>query len=82
MEAATDPATPKKRAFWHEGLGEFALSYEAVRTAGSPDGTLLAFLESTHAAAADLAAWDRAALEWERGYRPLARWRGEDTGSF
>jgi hypothetical protein len=34
-----------------------------VRTAPDPDGTLLAFLQSTYEAAADLGRWDRAALE-------------------
>jgi hypothetical protein len=52
-----------EQAFWLDSLGEFALPYEAVRTAADPDGALLAFAESTHAAAADLAGWDRAALE-------------------
>jgi hypothetical protein len=34
-----------------------------VRTASSPDETLLAFLRSTYDAAADLGRWDRTALE-------------------
>jgi hypothetical protein len=38
-----------------------------VRTAADPDAALLAFLQSTYAAAADLAGWDRAALECEEG---------------
>jgi hypothetical protein len=46
-------------ATFHEGLGEFVLPYEAVRTAADPDAALLAFLESTYEAAADLATWDR-----------------------
>jgi hypothetical protein len=50
-------------AYYHADLGEFILPYEAVRQAASPDAALLAFLESTYAAAATLAAWDRAALE-------------------
>jgi hypothetical protein len=50
-----------------ETLGEFVLPYEAVRSAPDPDETLLAFLESTYAAAADLAQWDRGALECEIG---------------
>jgi hypothetical protein len=50
-------------AAWSEALGEFLLPYDAVRTAPSPDEALLEFLQSTYAAAADLAAWDRAALE-------------------
>jgi hypothetical protein len=44
-------------------LGEFLLRYEDVRTAPDPDGILLQFLQSTYAAAADLAGWDRVALE-------------------
>jgi hypothetical protein len=44
-------------------LGEFVLPYEAVRTAEDPDATLLRFLQSTYDAAAELAHWDRAALE-------------------
>jgi len=50
-------------AFWSEELGEFLLPYEDVRRAASPDEPLLEFLQSTYDAAADLAAWDRAALE-------------------
>ncbi len=46
------------------GLGEFLLPYEAVRTAPDPDAALLDFLQSTYDAAADLAAWDRAALDF------------------
>ncbi len=48
-------------------LGEFLLPYEAVRTAPDPDAALLAFLQSTYDAAADLAHWDRPALECEEG---------------
>ncbi|MCB9896760.1 MAG: hypothetical protein H6825_02025 [Planctomycetes bacterium] len=50
-------------AFFSEDLGEFLLPYDAVRTASSPDDALLDFLQSTYEAAADLARWDRAALE-------------------
>ena len=52
-------------AYYHNGLGEFILPYEAVRTASDPDATLLGFLQSTYEAAADLAHWDREALERE-----------------
>ncbi len=58
-------------AFWLDALGEFALPYEAVRSADDPDAALMAFLESTYAGAADLLGWDRAALERPPGYRPL-----------
>ena len=50
-------------ARYDDALGEFVLPYEAVRTAGDPDQLLLAFLQSTYDVAADLARWDRAALE-------------------
>ncbi|HEU4563520.1 MAG TPA: DUF5996 family protein [Gemmatimonadaceae bacterium] len=46
-----------------DALGEFVLPYEAVRSAPDPDAMLMEFLESTYAAAADLAHWDRASLE-------------------
>ncbi len=44
-------------------LGEFILSYEAVRQAQDPDALLLDFLNRTYAAAADAAKWERASLE-------------------
>jgi hypothetical protein len=50
-------------AYYHKELGEFILPYEAVRTADEPDAVLLEFLQSTYAAAADLAGWDRKQLE-------------------
>ncbi|MEB3322566.1 MAG: DUF5996 family protein, partial [Synechococcaceae cyanobacterium] len=54
-------------ARWSESLGEFLLPYEAVRETPSPDQTLLDFLQSSYAAAADLAAWDRGSLERNPG---------------
>lgn len=50
-------------AFYHPVLKEFLLSYEDVRRSKSPRATLLNFLQSTYDAAADLARWDRNALE-------------------
>ena len=50
-----------------QDLGEFILPYEAMRTADAPDQVLLAFLQSTYVAAADLGNWDRAALECPLG---------------
>jgi uncharacterized protein DUF5996 len=50
-------------ARYDEALGEFTLPYEAVRTAEHPDELLLSFLQSTYEAAAELAGWDRQALE-------------------
>ena len=48
-------------------LGEFVLPYEAVRAAQDPQASLLDFLASTYAAAADAGGWDRATLECELG---------------
>jgi hypothetical protein len=50
-------------AFYSTDFGEFILPYDRVRESDSPDDTLLDFLESTYVVAADLARWDRAALE-------------------
>ncbi len=50
-------------AFYSKDFGEFILPYDRVRDSSSPDDTLLEFLQSTYVAAADLAHWDRAALE-------------------
>jgi Family of unknown function (DUF5996) len=50
-------------AFWHRDLGEFILPYADMRRAPDPDRALHAFIDSTYAGAADLAKWDRAALE-------------------
>jgi hypothetical protein len=50
-------------AFYSTDLKEFILPYDAVRQSNDPDATLLAFLQSTYEAAANLAGWDRAALE-------------------
>jgi hypothetical protein len=51
------------QAFYSQDLREFVLPYDAVRTAPDPDQLLLDFLQSTYVAAADLAKWDRSALE-------------------
>jgi hypothetical protein len=48
---------------YNKDVGQFILPYEAVRQARDPDALLLAFLQETYAAAADLAKWDRKALE-------------------
>jgi len=52
-----------QEAFYHPQLKEFLLMYDDVRTAESPKTALLDFLQSTYDAAADLANWDRKALE-------------------
>jgi Family of unknown function (DUF5996) len=50
-------------AFYSDELREFLLPYDAVRESESPDETLLAFLQSTYEAAANLGKWDRGSLE-------------------
>jgi hypothetical protein len=67
-------AYPEPKAFrsrpvaagrFDEELGEFVLPYAEVRMASDPEATLMGFLQSTYDVAADLAQWDRAALERE-----------------
>jgi len=67
--AAIEPRT----ASFNETLGEFILPYDAVRNAPDPDSTLLAFLDSTYAAAAETGGWDRAALECAPGIPRVPR---------
>ena len=43
------------------------LPYDAVRQAADPDAALLAFLNTTYEAAADLGHWDRATLDCAQG---------------
>ncbi len=50
-------------AFYSGDLREFILAYDVVRESSSPDETVLDFLQTTYEAAAELAAWDRGALE-------------------
>jgi hypothetical protein len=50
-------------AFYSRDLREFILPYDVVRTSPSPDDTLLEFLQTTYETAANLAHWDRTALE-------------------
>ncbi|WP_447598357.1 DUF5996 family protein [Nitrospira sp. Nam80] len=59
---ASYPIYPDE-AFYSRDFREFLLPYDAVRRAEDPDRLLLAFLQSTYEAAADLGKWDRAALE-------------------
>ena len=50
-------------AGWDKALGEYIFKYDAVLKEASPEGAVREFVESAYAAAADLAKWDRAALE-------------------
>jgi hypothetical protein len=61
------------KAFYSKILGEFILPYDAVRLADDPDAALMDFLQSTYDAAADLAKWDRKALDCAIGEAGKAR---------
>ncbi len=50
-------------ASYNEALGEFILKYDDVRLQPSPEQAVMDFLQSTYEVAADLAKWDRAALD-------------------
>jgi hypothetical protein len=57
--AAIQPA----KAAYNKDLGEFIYLYDDLLMEPSPDDSLLAFLQSSYVAAADLANWDRSGLE-------------------
>lgn len=59
---AQSPVRPTQ-AFYHPQLKEFILMYDDVRRSPSPRETLLAFLQSTYGAGADLGKWNRKELE-------------------
>jgi hypothetical protein len=50
-------------ARYDSSLHEFVLPYDAIREADAPEEKLLAFLQSSYEAAANLGHWDRASLE-------------------
>lgn len=50
-------------AHYHPTLHEFVLMYDDVRGSKSPEREILEFAQSAYEAGADLAAWDRKALE-------------------
>jgi hypothetical protein len=64
-EPAGFPQTPisPAAAFYNPETGGFILPYDDVRKAVEPERMLSEFLQSTYEAAANLAKWDRAALE-------------------
>jgi hypothetical protein len=67
-EGFSTAAVEPDGVFYSSELREWVLPYDAVRTAPSPEDALLAFLETTYTAAADLGRWNRSALE--RGAAP------------
>jgi hypothetical protein len=50
-------------AAYDPDVGKFLLAYDAIRQAKVPDDDIMRFLQATYGAAADLAKWDRIALE-------------------
>jgi len=64
-EPAGLPQAPVRpaQAFYSQDMKEFLLPYDAVRQASSPENALMEFCQSTYEAGANLAGWDRAALE-------------------
>ena len=62
-EASVEPG----EARFDPVLGEFLLPYDAVRRSPDPERTLLSFFQNTYDAAANLAGWDRAALDCDLG---------------
>jgi len=66
--AAPTPDGLNKTVFRGKGafnqqMGEFLLDYSDVRAAADPVADVLTFLQETYSAAADVAKWDRAALD-------------------
>jgi len=58
-----DEKVKPSEAFYSKDVSEFFLPYDAVRQSSSPEDALMDFCESTYEAGANLAAWDRKALE-------------------
>lgn len=61
-EPAGSPTAPisPAAAYYHGGLREWILPYEAVRTAADPDAELLSFLQSAYDTVSRLGKWDPA----------------------
>lgn len=64
-EGYKDARIKPDQAYYHPELREFILPYDAVQEAADPEAVLMDFLRSTYEAAANLARWDRKALEQE-----------------
>lgn len=62
-EGLADAKVQPEQAYYNPEMGLFLLLSEDMRNAASPEETLLSFLQSTYEAGANLAKWDRPALE-------------------
>ncbi len=58
-----DASIRPSSAFYSPEISEFLLRYDDVRNADAPEQMLLDFIQSTYEAGANLAHWDRKALE-------------------
>jgi hypothetical protein len=67
-------AKPISPGSFDTALGEFILRYDDARSSANLDRAVMDFLESSYAACADAAHWDRSALE-----RPIARTLGRQA---
>ncbi len=65
--------SPPVNHWWQVETSGFVLPYDDVRRADDPDGLLIEFLQSTYEAGANLAKWDRAAVERTLKSVPSAR---------
>jgi hypothetical protein len=62
-EGLAEVKVQPEAAGWDKALGEFIFKYDALLKEASTERALMEFLESAYGAAADVARWDRAALE-------------------
>jgi hypothetical protein len=62
-EGLAEAKVQPEQAYYNKEMGLFLLLYDEVRNAANPEETLMEFLQSTYEAGANLAKWDRAALE-------------------
>jgi hypothetical protein len=69
-----DTRLSMSEGFYDKNVGQFILPYDAVRQSPDADALLLGFLQETYEAAADLAQWNRKALE--RAHSPPAAGEG------
>jgi hypothetical protein len=58
-----DAKVQPEQAYYSKETGLFLLLHDDLRNAANPDETLMEFLQSTYEAGANLAKWDRPALE-------------------
>lgn len=61
--ASPAPAGLEKQPHFNAQMGEFILDYDEARSTASPEDRILDFCQKTYVAAAELAGWDRKALE-------------------